>query len=72
MNCCLECFSDLEIQTMISASGKRGTCDFCKKANVFICSVDEPSDVSDLISEVLNIYEEAEDGQLLFPTIIND
>lgn len=72
MNCCIECFSDSQIQTMISANGKRGTCDFCKKPDVFICAVDEPSDVSDLISEVLNVYEEAEDGEPLFSAIIDD
>lgn len=53
MNCCIECFSDHQIQAMISANGKYGNCDFCKKTNVLICTVDEPSDVSDLISEVL-------------------
>lgn len=72
MNCCVECFSDPQIQAMISANGKQGTCDFCKKPDVFICPVDEPSDVSDLISEVLNVYEEAEEGEPLFSTIIED
>ena len=72
MNCCVECFSDSQIQTMISANGKRGTCDFCKKTDVYICSVDEPSDVSDLISEVLNVYEEDEDGEPLFSEIIDN
>ena len=72
MNCCVECFSDLEIQTMISANGKRGTCDFCKKSDVYVCPVDESSDVSDLISEVLNVYEEAESGELLFSEILNN
>ena len=64
MNCCIECFSDPQIQAMISANGKYGNCDFCKKTNVLICTVDEPSDVSDLISEVLNVYEESEDGEV--------
>lgn len=63
MNCCVECFSDTQIQTMISANGKTGTCDFCGRTNVSICAVDEPSDVSDLISEVLSVYEEADDGE---------
>ena len=72
MNCCIECFSDPQIQAMISANGKYGNCDFCKKTNVLICTVDEPSDVSDLISEVLNVYEESEDGESLFSTIIDN
>lgn len=72
MNCCTECFSDPQIQTMISKDGRRGTCDFCKKENVFICKVDEASDVSDLISEVLNVYEEDENGEFLFSAIVNN
>lgn len=72
MNCCIECFSDSQIQTMISANRKRGTCDFCKRTDVFICAVDEPSDVSDLISDVLSVYEEAEGGYPLFSAIIDD
>ena len=72
MNCCTECFSDLQIQAMISANGKNGMCDFCKKSNVLICAVDEPSDVSDLISEVLSVYEEAEDGEPLFSVLLDN
>ena len=72
MNCCAECFSDKQIQAMISASGKRGNCDFCKKTNVPICAVDESSDVSDLISEVLSVYEEAEDGEPLYSAVVEN
>ena len=72
MNCCAECFSDKQIQAMISASGKRGNCDFCKKSNVPICAVDESSDVSDLISEVLSVYEEAEDGEPLYSAVVEN
>lgn len=72
MNCCAECFSDEQIQKMISVSGKRGNCDFCKKTNVPICTVDEASDVSDLISEVLNVYEGAEDGEPLYSAVIEN
>lgn len=72
MNCCVECFSDAQIQAMISANGKRGTCDFCGKTDVLICAVDEPSDVSDLIAEVLSIYEETDGGEPLFSVIIDD
>lgn len=71
MNCCVECFADTQIQTMISANGNRETCDFCKKTNVFICEVDTQTEVSDLVSDVLNVYEEAEDGEPLFSAVIN-
>lgn len=71
MNCCVECFSDAEIKVMISANGRVGNCDFCGKTNVPICTVDEPTDVSDLISEVLNVYEEVDDGESLFSVVID-
>ncbi len=45
---------------------------FARKLMFLICTVDEPSDVSDLISEVLNVYEESEDGESLFSTIIDN
>ena len=72
MNCCVECFSDNQIQTMISANGKKGNCDFCGKNDVYICTLDEPSDVTDLISDVLSAYEGDEDGEFLFDIILND
>lgn len=72
MNCCVECFCDPEIRTMISKNDEKGDCDFCGKKNVSICHVDEQSDLSDLISAVLSMYEEADDGEQLFSLVIND
>ena len=51
MNCCVECFHDKQLQTMISANGVIGNCDFCGSKNVRICSVDTQSDISDFRSD---------------------
>ena len=72
MNCCTECFRDTQIRIMISASNKIGNCDFCGKMDVPVCSVDEQSDLSDLISEILSMYEESDVGEPLFSMLIND
>ena len=72
MNCCAECFHDTQIQTMIKANGEIGNCDFCGRESVPIYCVDKQSDLSDLISEVLSMYEEADDGEPLFSLVIND
>lgn len=72
MNCCVNCFHDIQIRAMIAANGKMGDCSFCKGKNVPVYSVDMQSDLSDLISEVFSMYEETDDGESLFDSIIND
>lgn len=72
MNCCIECFHDAQIRAMITANNQIGECDFCTGKNVPVYSVDTQSDLSDLISEVMNIYENADDGEPLFQLLIDD
>lgn len=71
MRCCTECFCDIQIQAIITAENRVGDCDYCGSKNVFTYSLDTPSDLSDLISDVLNTYEDSDDGEKLFPTVIN-
>jgi len=72
MNCCVECFSDTQIKDMIRAKNVKGNCDFCHQGNTFVYSVDEQSDLSDLIGAVLSVYEEADNGEPLFSLVLND
>lgn len=73
MNCCVECFHDEEIRTMIEKANKgTGDCDFCGQKNVLIYPVNESTELSDLISDVINVYEEADDGKPLFSVMIQD
>ncbi|WP_196602994.1 RES family NAD+ phosphorylase [Pectinatus frisingensis] len=72
MNCCTECFHDAQIRAMITANNQIGECNFCGSKNIPIYPVDKQTDLSDLISEVINIYEEFDDGEPLFQLLIND
>ena len=72
MNCCANCFSDEQIKKIIVDNGHIGDCDFCGEKQVPVCSVDEATDISDLISDVLSVYEENERGRPLFSAIIED
>ncbi len=72
MNCCVDCFTDIQIQTMIRANHQTGDCSFCKHENVFVYSIDEPSDLSDLISEIVNVYEEFDEGEPLYQILTMD
>lgn len=72
MNCCTECFCDTQIRAMITANNQIGECSFCGSKNVSIYPVDKQTDLSDLISEVVGMYEEFDDGEPLFQLLIND
>lgn len=72
MNCCVDCFQDAQIRAMIETNDEIGDCNFCGKKNISIYSIDSPSDLSDLISGVINVYEEIDDGEPLFDVLIND
>lgn len=72
MNCCIECFHDAQIRDMIRTNNKIGNCSFCGKEGVPVYSLDEQSDLSDLISEVISVYEEFGEGIPLFDVLVND
>ena len=72
MNCCIECFCDIQIRAMITANNQIGECGFCRSKNIFIYPIDKQTDLSDLISEVIGMYEESNDGEPLFQLLIND
>jgi len=72
MNCCAECFQDAQIRAIIKTNNQMGDCDFCGQKNTAIYSMESSSDLSDLISGVINVYEEADDGEPLFDVLIND
>lgn len=72
MNCCINCFRDAQIREMIRTNNRIGNCSFCGHTDVPIYSLDEHSDLSDLISEVVNVYEEFEEGEPLSEILLND
>ena len=62
----------MQISSMISSRNEIGNCDYCGQKNVLVCSLDRPSDISDLISEVVSVYEESENGETLSQILLND
>lgn len=72
MNCCAECFQDTQIRAMINTNKNTGECDFCGQKNVAIYTIEAASDLTDLISEVINLYEENIKGESLYDILIND
>lgn len=60
MKCCINCFSELEIQNYIELIDELGNCDYCKGINVNIADV---ADVGEFIREgVKQAYESIDDG----------
>ena len=58
MNCCLNCFKDNEIRSIISSYNNISNCDFCDSANVPIYDVYcEPNPIADGLVEIINIYD---------------
>ncbi len=72
MNCCIDCFSDVQFREIIKASNKIGICSFCDRRDIPVYSVDTRSDLSDLIEEIINVYEENDDGEPIFDVLVND
>lgn len=72
MNCCLECFVDDEIKDIISHHGEQGTCDFCGAKGVSIYPIDKQPDISDIISDIISVYEDSPDGIPLSEMIIKN
>jgi len=57
MNCCIDCFRDIEIRAIIKSFGKLGDCDFCSTKNVFICDTNTtPNPVADMMLSLLETY----------------
>lgn len=56
MNCCVNCFKDLEIKAIIKGNNKKGTCDFCKSKNVSIYHIGENSNLKNSFEELLDVY----------------
>lgn len=72
MNCCTECFQDAQIRAMITANNQIGECSFCGKENVSIYPIDKQTDLSNLIADVINVYEKSDEGKPLFQILLDE
>lgn len=55
-NCCIDCFKDHEIRTIIQSKKKIGNCDFCGKEQIYILDLEEENELEYLFSEFISIY----------------
>lgn len=53
MNCCVECFKDIEMKNIIKSNNQLGRCDICNNSNVYICNANA---ISDEFGQLLDIY----------------
>jgi hypothetical protein len=67
MNCCVRCFADAEIINIINNRKIKGDCDFCGCKNTFIFTLGTDSTLSDMFSELLDIYTPAPNLPASFP-----
>lgn len=56
MNCCEECFRDIELKSIISANGEKGRCDYCNSEDVFIIDINKRSYLHELLEALIDIY----------------
>ena len=75
MNCCIECFCDSEIRSVIKSNNQMGNCDFCSSKNTHIYDISVDSNpVSEMIISLLQIYDVSEsiDAKLLKNALCED
>ncbi len=56
MFCCKECFTDVEIKSIIEGKNIKGSCDFCGKHDVYVYEIGKDSTISELFDGILDIY----------------
>jgi len=72
MNCCIECFRDSEIRTIIDSLDSIGDCDFCGVKNVKIHLIGENSTISDYLREVIELYNISSNGKPIEEALLED
>lgn len=55
-NCCIGCFDDQEIKTIISSKKNIGNCSFCNSKETYIVDLEGKNELADLFSEFISIY----------------
>lgn len=56
MICCIECFNDAELKSMISSSGKKGNCQICGAKDVYIYDTQKVNYLTEYLDELLDVY----------------
>lgn len=56
MKCCIDCFSDIEIRSIIGSKQMKGDCEFCGCSNTLVYELSEDSAISQLFDGLLDVY----------------
>lgn len=67
MYCCERCFKDPEIKAIIRGGGQKGSCDFCKGENVFVCDLEKDEYLKDSFESLLDVYTPVSDIGEAYP-----
>lgn len=68
MKVCADCFADEEIKNYINAQGKSGVCDVTDTKGLVI----DPSELEDFLVDLINLYDEDENGKTLAAHLFED
>lgn len=64
MNCCVNCFKDVELKKLVEQDNILGKCDFCASEGVAICSSEETTErLGEYLTSILDLYEVATDNK---------
>jgi hypothetical protein len=74
MNCCIDCFRDTHIRTIIEQFGVKGNCDFCSSKDVFIYNLEVvPNPIADMIIGLVQAYSISDNAEAkLLKTALRD
>ena len=67
MNCCINCFKDLEIREIIKEQNQIGDCDFCNQKKTYITNIEENDDIKSNFESLIDIYSSEKEKPDLFP-----
>lgn len=56
MKCCVNCFNDNELKSIIYQFGEIGDCDFCNSHNVSVYDIDKDDIIGNYMLDILEIY----------------
>lgn len=68
MNCCIHCFNDTQIVSIISTSNIVGDCDFCESKNITIFDCEK---LSENFTQIFDLYRPASESKFLLHEHIN-
>ena len=67
MKCCIDCFSDIEIRSIIESKKTKGDCDFCGHSNTLVYEISEDSSITQLFDGLLDAYTPESELPATFP-----